>query len=92
VLLLLLQVLQLVNTLSRKQLASLYVLAFPYMPDAFMREWRVYTQRMLPTDYTAARGHPMSLLLQMSIPSAAFPSKNSTSSLLVCLLAGTTCI
>jgi hypothetical protein len=34
----LLQVLQLVNTLSRKQLASLYVLAFPYMPDAFMRK------------------------------------------------------
>jgi hypothetical protein len=33
-----LQVLQLVNTLSKKQLATLYVLAFPYMPDAFMRE------------------------------------------------------
>jgi hypothetical protein len=32
------QVLQLVNTLSKKQLASLYVLAFPYMPDAFMRK------------------------------------------------------
>ncbi|WIA37114.1 hypothetical protein OEZ86_014080 [Tetradesmus obliquus] len=30
------QVLQLVNTLSRRQLATLYVLAFPYMPDAFM--------------------------------------------------------